>query len=427
MSLLLLHFGPMLVLLGLSGFFSASETALFSLNPLQRKAMQAEGGRFAKLAVQLSERRRQALRTILLGNLIVNVSFYSLSTTLAIGIAAGHGAAGASLRAGAIGLACLAVLILFGEVFPKLIAVNFSRQIACLAALPIDVIHRLLEPVWQRTDAIFDRLAGHLRFGSRHVRRLATDELHQLVGFSEQRGVITSLESSLIAEAVELADLKVSEVMVPRVDVTCFDVRRPLEELRELIRQTQHSKIPIFRGSRENILGIVRGRDVLLSDHTMLEALMRPARFIPELASLGVALEQLRQDATHVAIAVDEYGGFAGLITLQDVLEEVVGEIEGEHEPSQPLVEQLAPARYRLAGALSLRDWGELSGVKVSFPNFGTVGGLVMLLLGRVPREGDRVVFEDLTFTVERVQRHRVASVLAEFDTNRAQGAGARA
>ena len=404
----------MLVLLLLSGFFSSAETAIFSLGPLRRREMHASGGRLAKLAVGLCEQRRLVLRTILLGNLVVNVSFFSLSTTLAIALAQGRAAASGSAIAGSVGLASLVTVIIFGEIVPKMFAVNFPRKIACFAAVPVTTMHSVLGPLWLRSEALFDRLGRTFKFGSRHIQPMETDELRELVGLAKERGVMTHLEGSLMAEAVELDDLKVSEVMVPRVDVTCFDADEPVEQLRELVRRTRHSKIPVYRDSRDNILGIAHGRDVLLSEADDLEALLQPARFVPEMASVGALLAQLKTDPGHVALAVDEYGGFAGLVTLEDVVEEVVGEIGEEHEAPRPMVEQLDERRYRVAGELSLRYWGELFEVNVVVSDLDTVGGLVMLLLGRVPREGDQVEFGGLRLTVGHVYKHRVADLIVE-------------
>ena len=423
MNVPIIHIALLLLLLALSGFFSGSETAIFSLEPLTRRKMRGRG-RLANLALRLSHEKRQTLRTILLGNLVINLLYFSASTTLALRITRGLGTASASARAAGVGIISLALIILFGEVLPKLLAVNFPRGFASAGALPIHLLHCILRPLWVRTDSFFDRLAGILRFGSRHVRRLDTDELQELVELSARKGIITHVESSLIAEAVALADLKVSEVMVPRVDVTCFDAESPIEELRELIRETRRNKIPVYRGTRDNVIGIIPGRDALLDVSGKLDEMMRPPQFVPELASIGAVFEQITGEPNHVAIAIDEYGGFAGIITLEDIIEEVVGEIEDEHEQAGPLVEQLSPGRYRVSGALNLRDWGELFGVEADFPGLDTVGGLVMLLLGRIPCKGDRVEFAGLALLVEKLKRRTVDYLIVELDAQgRAQAA----
>jgi len=397
----------MVCLLAASALFSGSETALFSLPFERRRELRRQTGRAARAVIRLLENPSSLLVTILFGNMTVNVLYFSVSTVVGIELHR-SGPAVVAVFAGA----SLAALIIFGEVLPKVLAVNLSLPFSLFCALPLLVLSFLLRPVQAALVRVVRFFMGVLRIHKLGETRITEDELKMLVRLSEEQGVITPSERELIAEVVEFAQIRVAEVMTPRVDVPAFDVNDPIESLRSLLRETKWPRVPVYENNIDNILGIVLAKDVLLSDAADVRPFIRPVIYVPSLALVESALRLFRARRVHYAIAVDEYGGFDGFISVEDILGQIVGEIEREYEEAAPLVEQVGPTEYRLAGDLSIREWNELFGLEVAFPGFDTVGGLVLLLLGHIPSEGESVDFGQLTFTVERMRKRKIETII---------------
>jgi putative hemolysin len=339
--------------------------------------------------------------------MVVNVSYFSVSTVVGLGL----GESGPWAVA-LFGLASLAGVVVFGEVVPKVLAVNLNAGYAQMAALPLEALGWILWPVQFVLTRIVQVSSRLLRLHRLQTSRLAEDELKILVDLSARRGLLTASERELIAEVVEFGQIKVAEVMTPRVDVPAFDIADPFAQLRELLLHTAWQKIPVYEDRIDNILGIIHAKDVLLAEEEQdVRGLIRPVLYVPALAPVEKVLRRFRVEKVHFAIAVDEFGGFDGVVTVEDILEEIVGEIETEYDHEGPLVEQLSPTEYRLAGDLSIREWQELFQVDVDFPGFDTLGGLVLLMLGHIPREGETVDLGQVTLTVERMRRRKIETI----------------
>jgi putative hemolysin len=417
-SFLILHIPEFLLfflLLLLSAFFSASESALFSLTREEVDGLKNKPERLPvnKLIVQLLDDPRSLLVTILCGNLLVNIGYFSLSYGL-IGDIVVKSAFGRVLVVGAASVGVVLVLILFAEVIPKSIAVKIPLRVSQLVVLPIYFLKKVLLPV--RIPLKF--IVGGLTFvfGKRHdkEKQVTLDELKMLVEFSEKQGMVDKHERKMLHAVLDFGNIQVKEVMVPRVDVTFCDLADMTRGFLRLSRQTRHKKIPVYEDTVDNIVGVVHAKDVFLNPNGKLRDFVRPIQFVPELQTIESLLRQFRRQHTQMAIVVDEYGGTAGLVTLEDILEEIVGEILDEFDRHEEPIKQIDGNKYFVAGNLNIYDWSEHFGVKLESPECDTVGGFVVSLLGRIPQNGDRVAYEDFVFTVKNVRKRRITSLQQE-------------
>jgi CBS domain containing-hemolysin-like protein len=402
----------------LSACFSGSETALFSLPPDQVGRMKGEGG-LSAAAARLLEHPRCLLTTVLLGNMVVNVLFYSVSLHLLVEFRGRLGPAGTA----ALGAAAPLTIILFGELLPKNIAVSFARPVSRLVALPLTLFQRVAWPAVSVLERISAGVGALLGGRLRAEPLIRADEMAMLIDLSAREGAVDRDVGEMIAEVVKLSETPVREVMVPRVDMVCFDVADDVRELERLFVEHKHMLIPVYEGRVDNVLGVMHAKDFLVhGDAADVASLLRPVVFLPETSTVEEALQQLRKRLARMALLVDEHGALVGLVAVEDMLEEIVGEIGDEYEPSRPpAVQVLGPAAYRVRGSLSLHDLHDLCGVDVSDFSVDTVGGLVMLLLDRLPVPGDRAERGPLRLTVEKTRGWRVSTVLVEV---RRQGEG---
>ncbi|MCD6415346.1 MAG: HlyC/CorC family transporter [Planctomycetes bacterium] len=398
----------------LSAFFSGSETALFSLAPHELAHMR-EGAGLDRLAASLRERPRRLLTTVLFGNMLVNVIFFSVSFYLAMDLRPEIGAAGSML----IGAGSLALIIVGGEVMPKNVAVLLRRPISRFAAPALFVMERLFWVV----VAPLGWLAGLVTARGGISTGIETEELEALLDIGARQGVLDRSVGRMIGEVFALAEVSVREIMIPRADMVAFDLEDRREELLQMFRREKLTMIPVYEGRMENMRGMVHVKDILFkSDEVGIREMVRPLPFIPENATVEQALRRCREEGSQSAFVVDEYGSVAGLLTLEDLAEEIVGEIRDEYDYETPPLQPLGGGRYRVMGRVSLRDWCEVTGASLPDVDVDSVGGLVTALLGRVPEAGEEVLWRGQRFSVESVSRRRVRSLLAQtgaFDSER--------
>ncbi|HUU43534.1 MAG TPA: hemolysin family protein, partial [Planctomycetota bacterium] len=387
-------------LLAMSAFFSGSETALFSLERQQLAAYAVSRNPFRRLVTRLLAKPRRLLVTVLLGNLLVNVTFYAMASAQALDFV--H--EGRPLAGTVFGILTPVVVIVFGEVTPKTLALGFSGPVATVSAPVLMVLRAVFWPVRVVVSA-FTRVLGNLLAGH-HPRSVyvTPEELKMLITTSETQGVIDRNESVMMQELVDFGKVLVRDVMVPRVDMVMFRRDRPLRELREIIRRTRHSAIPVYGTSVDDIVGIVMSREALLDRDRPVDALLHRVWFVPETKTIESLLDEFRREKRSFAVVVDEYGGTAGLVTLEDVVEAIVGEIHDEYDTVDQTVSDLGNNRYLLPGRLSIAEWTEMFGLPVADRRLATLGGLVVRLLGHLPHEGEQVRFGNVLFTVKRMR-----------------------
>ncbi len=395
------------VLLVLSGFFSGSETAMFSLSRSQVHRMRHSAS--GRLVASLLDNPPKLLSTLLLCNMVVNTAYGSMSAVLVIAAGAMIGSAGAA----GLSVGLLIVLILLGEVFPKSLAAAGAERLAQTVATPVSLLQRVLHPVlWILQHIIvgpLDRLLSPRRVSE--PGNITAEELTTMLHLSAKRGVLDRSANTLLQEVFELTDLRVAEVMVPRVDMIAFDINRPRSELEDLFRRSRLRRMPVFDGDIDNIVGLVHAKRVFLSPQTPLRELVVKANFVPLLANIERVLLQLRVMRTQIAIVVDEYGGIAGLITLEDILEEIVGDIPDLHEREYEPLKRVGAHEYIVDGDVGIHDWAEMFNIDPVRQRISTVGGLVTSLLGHIPRVGEQVKFKNMLITIESLRNRRVGTL----------------
>ena len=414
---------PLVLLLPLllvgSAFFSGSETALFGMNGQQRARLTQQPGVIGLAAKGLLADAQMLLITLMLGNMMVNVTYFVVSSSLALKLDAKTDAAwiaGGSLTS-------LLAVIVFGEVLPKMIANLSPQRWLGVTGVPLWALHRVIYPLRLVLQTMVIGPLGRLIAPKQRPPALSNAELEMLVTFSEKRGVIDRTEEQMLREVVALSRLKVRDVMVPRVDIQAWDTEDGRAALDRLVYEQKLTKIPACRGDLDHVRGIVYARQYLLSRHrdesVPIERFVRNVTFVPELQRVDQLLEQFRGDGTHIAIAVDEYGGTAGLITLKDIVERMTGELDFESdEPDDevPVSQRIEPGRWRVSGRLAVHDWNQMFTAGFLPERVATVGGLTTALLGRIPETGDVAKLANLTLEVEHIEGGRVESVILSVD-----------
>lgn len=400
----------LLFLLAGSAFFSGAETAFFNLSQRQIKLLRESGHRLQKLVASLLERPGQLLNCFLFGNMTVNVLFYAVVSVLAIRLKAQS-----SLAAAIAAMLSFTLLVLFGEILPKSIAYTHSRHLSVTAALPAFVCLKIFTPVEFVFKVLVLEPALRLLLGpARRPETITVGEFKSLIDTTRRQGLLTADENKLLTEIIELGFLKVRHVMRPRVDMTACDVTDSIVTAREKMQNNDLTKLPVYAGSIDNVVGLVSLRQILLQPEATLDKIVQKANFVPEQKTVESLLEFFRRSKTDTAIVVDEYGGIAGSVCLEDIAEELFGRIEttGPVEP----IEQTGPFEYRLAGNLAVHDWAEEFGVDPAESRVVTIGGLVTALLGKMPRNGDVAYLRNLKFTVEKVKKHRVETLILSLE-----------
>jgi len=414
---LLLNYLPqalfMLFLLCFSAFFSATETAFFSLTREEVNRFGKSNSKSEKLVHALLKTPKNLLTTILLGNMLANIGFYCASYGIAQKIAIDSPYGGIWV-AGTVCVFSLLTIIIMGEVIPKNIAVKIPDQYSRWAAMPIYLFDKLFLPFRIILTSIINSISKIFDKGGGDEKCVTIDELKMLVEFSEKQGIVDREERSMIHGILDFKRAQIKEIMLPRVDMNLYDIADPVQGLIELARETKETKFPIYEETPDNILGMVHAKDIFLNPKAQLRDILKPVQFVPEPKSIEGLLRQFRREGSQLAIVVDEHGGTAGLITLEDIIEEIVGEIQDEHEKPRETINKIDENKYLISGNLSLRDWSDTFGVEIEPMGVDTIGGLVITLLEHIPQKGDSVKYEAFVFTVEAVRKRRITSILQE-------------
>lgn len=405
----MLHALALMILVLASGAISAAETALFAVDRQTLQRFRASAHRLHRLAASLMDRPQHVLITVLLANTAANIAIYSVSFVVLQKITR-HSAVLSTLG----GLVVLLAVILFGEVVPKAVAYRVHVQAAPSAAAFLYALERGTLPLVRLLSAVVVTPLARLIIPTPTRRReLDTDDLRDLVDLSAQQGTITTQENEMLQAIVAMGDIRVSEIMVPRVDVETVSLRDDRARIEQKLLASSRRKLPVTAKGLDDVVGLLYLRDLLLNRDRPWRELVRKVHFVPAHLTLLQLVRHFRDQAVQMAIVVDEYGGTEGLVTVEDVLEQIVGDISKRGEPLEaPLFEQLDTDTYRLAGDLSIRAWEDEFALDIGDGRIDTVGGLVLAHLGRLPREGDTMTLRNLTLTVEKMRGRRVGSVL---------------
>ncbi len=408
------RFITMLLLLACSAFLSGSETAFFNISRRQAKILQTSANKLQNLAARLINNPRRLLTSLLFGNMAVNVLFFALASVLSLNLANRIGPTAAVITA----VLSFVALLLLGEMLPKSLAYSHSTRF-CIAAAPACFLcMRMLSPLLRIFEVAIVtpilRLLTAPADAAALTDAVTAEQLKTLIDSSRQRGLISDDENQLFAEVIELGFLKVRHVMRPRVDMIACDVTDSPRKVQQLMAQNNLTKIPLYAKNIDNIVGCLNQRDLLLSPDTPIGKLLKKVNFVPEQKTVESLLEFFRKSRTDMAIVVDEYGGIAGTVSVEDIVEELIGPIEptSQIEP----IEQIGPLRYRLAANLAIHDWAQAFGIDPGQTRLATIAGFTTALLGRIPKEGDVAYLKNLKFTVEKVQKHRIETLILSLE-----------
>jgi len=402
-------FLAIVVLLGFSAFFSGSETVLFSLSGYQRLQLQGLH-RIGALIGRMLDRPEELLLAILFANMTVNVAIFTVSSTAMYRLYAQDHAEAAT----AVGLATLAAVVTFGEILPKAICFYLRTALAPVVALPIYALMRVLLPALWTLRVFLVKPLTRLLIGAPHVDKKSVNrgELQELLQTGLQENLLDRPQQQMLSHVLELKDLRVSQVMVPRVDIKAVEINDPPEKVRAFMRETHLARVPVYRKSIDDIIGVVHARRVFIETDKPLTELTEPVQYVPEQQAVDQLLSHFRKTNTKFAIAVDEYGGVAGLVTLEDVLEQIVGDIVGpQDDPSTMEIHWLDDRTCEVSGLMPIKEFVTRLDLPQPDVAVNTVSGLVMSKLGRLPAVSDQVRFGSARLEVSEVQRRRAVKI----------------
>lgn len=398
----------LIILLILSAFFSSAETALTTVNKIKMKSMADEGNKKAQIVLDITDDPSKLLGAILIGNNIVNLSASSITTTLALSFGAG------TIVAIATGILTILILI-FGEIVPKTMANVKSEKMALLYARPIYYIMKICNPVNVIINCFAKIIFLILRIDPNDKGEAITeDELRILVDVGHEEGVLEEEEKEMIHNVFDLGDARAKDVMVPKIHMIAMPIDSSHEDLLNVFRKERFTRIPIYEESVDNIVGIVNMKDFVLieKENFDIKTLMHDVYLTHEHKNISELLIDMRKSSFNMAIVLDEYGETAGLITLENILEEIVGDIYDEYdETEEEYFKTINEKEWMVDGSVSLNDFNDRLNIAVE-SDYDTIGGYIIEKLDKLPDVDDEVLFEDkLKLIVKTVDKNRVENI----------------
>jgi len=408
------------VLILFSAFFSGSEAAFFSLSKERLKE------NLTKRSIRVTnilKKPKHLLGTILVGNTIVTVAAVSVIVLLTLDLCEYFQLTRKTAILTEVVIVSF-VLLLFSELIPKIIAVKNPNKFAETVSLPMSFFNLILFPV-NRLFSRFPTLFSGIIATRVKKNFLSKEEFKTLIEFSEERGTLEEDEKEMIRSIFEFSKTTVREIMVPRIDMVCVEKGTPLEKLIGLIHQKGHTRIPLYDEKVDNILGIIHAKGLLpfinnKKGKADLVSLARPALFVPESKRLDELLNEIQAEKQHMAIVVDGYGGTAGLITLEDIIEEIVGEIQDEYDKEKPLVKKIDETHYLIDAKIDTDELNEE--LDLDLPqnqSYESLGGLIFELIGSVPEAKQEIEYGSYRFIIEKIDKNRIVQVLLVKESNK--------
>lgn len=392
-------------LLVLSGFFSGSETALFSMTETERMHLRRQGSLAGRAVESLLADQRLLLITVLLGNMVVNVLYFVLSSVLMLRLETGI-IGGVALAAGS-----LLAIVLLGEVLPKMLANARRTTFATITAPILLTLHNLISPARIALDRLIVTPLSRLTAPPTTPPQLDEDELRALLEISSEQGVIDVDEQRILRDVFALGRLRVRDVMTPRVRIAAVRISATRDHVIKTVRETHLTRLPVYANDLDHIVGILQVKEYLLDPRSRkvpLRQLINRPRFIPHLSRLDQLLDHFRTTRSKFAVVVDEFGGTAGVVSLEDVVERLVGDIAVGEEHELAPTRRVGVNTWQVDGDMSVHDWAEAFGQHMVSPRVATVGGLIIDRLGRVPEVGDAITLGNVRLEVAEVDKSRV-------------------
>ena len=397
------------VLLLLSAFFSSTETAFSSVSKIRLKNLADNGNKKAKTALYVAERYSKALTTILVGNNIVNIFGEAQGTVIST-------------------VVITIVVLIFGEVLPKNIAIDNAEKICITFAPVLKFLMVLLTPlsiILMGINKLYKKLARN----SNHQEPSVTeDELKYIIESIEEEGVLEQQESELVQSALEFDEKTAEEILTPRVDMVAIDIDDPVEEITELVLKERYSRIPVYRDNIDKIIGVLHTRDYLEAlinnnEKPNIEAMLQPAHFIYKTKKLSALLADFKYNKIHLAVVTDDYGGILGIVTMEDLLEQIVGEIWDEDEEVEKMSLKISDNKYEVSGDMPISDMLELFDKPTKYieTESNSVGGWALEQLANIPEPGEQFTYKELEITIREVLDQRILSMIIVYTPSEAE------
>jgi putative hemolysin len=395
-----------------SFFFAGTETALTSLGEAKARQLRDRLGRRGRVLGLWIDHPQKVLTALLIGNNTVNIAASAMATAVVI---KAFGSAAVAIATGILTL----VIIVIGEIIPKTLAREHAEKVAVTVLRMLQPFYYLVFPfawILVKTTGGISRAMG----GGRKAPAVTSEDIDYLIGLGSEMGALEGVKRELLNSVLEFTDLRAKEIMVPRTQMVSLEVGAEFDEVLDLVENSEHSRIPVFEGTVDNIVGVLHVKDLLHGlrhgelgpEHFELRPWVRAAFFVPEVMKVSRLMKEMQRRHTHLAVVVDEFGGTSGIVTLEDVVEEIVGEIQDEHDVAERPVKMLPDGKLLVDAGLPLRELEEV--IPVTFPEDGdyeTLGGFLTATAGQVPPQGSLVAYGGFTFTVREADEKRVHAV----------------
>ena len=397
-----------IILLSASAFFSSAETALMTSNKLKMRNLADNGNKRAAKVLKVTENTDKMLSAILIGNNIVNLTASSISTALTLKIF------GSKLVGIATGILTFLILV-FGEITPKNVASKNAENMALSYIGVISFLVTLLTPVIFIVNTVAKFVISIFNKNGDDNNAVTEEELRAMVEYSHEEGVIENEEKKMIVNVVDFGDTVAGDIMVPRVDMVMVDEKSSYEEILQVFREERYTRIPVYEETPDNVIGILNVKDFLLiedKENFVMKELLREPLYTYEYKKTSALMMDMRKTGANIVIVLDEYGITAGLITLEDMLEEIVGEIRDEFDADEDEgISKISDLEYLIDGSTNLDDINDRIGLSLSSEEYESIGGLIMEKLGRLPVEGEIINFDNIVLTVKKMDHARIEKV----------------
>jgi len=410
-DLLLLRSVLLLIFLILSAFFAACEASFFSLNPVQLATLKDKKGRSGRLVNKMLEKPRELLITIYIGNELVNIAISALVTSIAIKLFDNMGV-GIAIGAGTF------IILVFGEIAPKSLSWRYAEFFAPLAAYPLNIFSLFVQPVQTRFTKLAEKFFHFtgVKPLSDKSSSISDDEFRAMVEIGEGEGIIDADEREMIHNVIEFGETTVAEIMTPKIDMFALNADDKMEDILPKIIENFYSRVPVYDRTGETIIGILFTKDLnkfrhLPKEKFNLKSVVRSPVFVPKSKKIKELLQEFKTMKRHMAIVLNEYGSVDGLVSLEDILEELVGEIDSEMRKDEKPIVQISKNSFDLLSTYPISDFNEYFNSYLAEDQSHSIGGFVFDLFGRVPRSGEVVTYENFKFQIEKMKGARIVKL----------------
>ncbi|MBQ5917255.1 MAG: HlyC/CorC family transporter [Lachnospiraceae bacterium] len=398
-----------IILLAMSAFFSSSETALTTVSTIRLKSLADNGSKNAKLVLTLKENPDKMLSAILIGNNIVNIAASSITT---IFVQTMWGSWAISIGSGALTL----LVLVFGEITPKTAATGYADKFSLVVAKPIWFLTKVLTPIIVVVNFLASCIMKLFRININEKESTFTEEeLRTIMDVSHEEGVIEEEEREMINNVFDFGEAEAKEIMIPRIDMCMINVDASYDELLEIFKENRYTRLPVYQDSTDNVIGIINIKDLILyrsGDKFDIRDYLRDVYYTYEYKKLDELMAEMRKDSVNITIVLDEYGAAVGLITIEDLLEEIVGEIRDEYDyDEEDSFKEIAPNEYLVDGQTKLDDVNDALDLSLTSEDYDSIGGYIIGSLDRLPIMGDTVETDNVKLVVELMNKNRIDKV----------------